>query len=396
MLFAAPHRLMFFAGALAVLTSMGWWALQLAAWRFGWEAWPSPPIPPVWAHAMLTQYGMLPLFMLGFLLTVFPRWLNRPALSRWHYVPVAGAVFGGYLLANLGLLEPPWVLSLGIELMASGYVAALVILGKLLLAAEQRNMHAWSCLAALAMGTLGLLLFLAYLFGSPGTVALAAVKLGTFGLLLPVYFTVSHRMIPFFSGNAVAGYVMRRPAWSIPAGWALSLAHLAMELMNLNAWRWLADAPLAGLFAWHACAWQPWKSMHPGLLAVLHLSFAWLPIAFALYTVQSVWSMLHHAAILGFAPLHVMTVGYFGSMLVAMVTRVTHGHSGRPLQMTAIPWLCFGLLQLVVIVRVRAELASNSLTWLLVAACGWLLAFLPWVLHSLWIYSTPRADGRPG
>jgi uncharacterized protein involved in response to NO len=83
-------------------------------------------------------------------------------------------------------------------------------------------------------------------------------------------------------------------------------------------------------------------------------------------------------------------------MLVAMVTRVTHGHSGRPLQMTAIPWLCFGLLQLVVIVRVRAELASNSLTWLLVAACGWLLAFLPWVLRSLWIYSTPRADGRPG
>ena len=30
------------------------------------------------------------------------------------------------------------------------------------------------------------------------------------------------------------------------------------------------------------------------------------------------------------------------------------------------------------------------------AAAGWLLAFLPWVLRSLSIYLHPRADGRPG
>ncbi|MFK2891881.1 NnrS family protein [Dyella flagellata] len=396
MLFTAPHRLMFFAGALAVLTGMGWWALQLAAWRFGWSGWPSPAISPVWAHAMLMQYGMLPLFMLGFLLTVFPRWLNRPALSRAHYVPVAGAVFGGYLFAHLGLLGWPWLLSVGVELMLVGYVTAFVILGKVLLAAEQRNIHAWSCLAALALGTAGLLSFVAYLFGSPPMAGLVAVKLGTFGLLLPIYFTVSHRMIPFFSGNVAAGYVVRRPAWSVPLVWALVLAHLLLELFNRNAWLWLADAPLACIFAWHACAWQPWKSMRPGLLAALHLSFAWLPLAFALYTVQSAWLVIRHANILGFAPLHVMAVGYFGSMLVAMVTRVTHGHSGRPLQMTAVPWLCFALLQIVVVLRIRAELGSDRLTWLVIAACGWLVAFLPWVLRSLWIYLTPRADGKLG
>lgn len=394
--FAAPHRLMFFGGALAVLTSMGWWALQLAAWRFDWRGWPSPSIPPIWAHAMLTQYGMLPLFMFGFLLTVFPRWLDRPALSRAHYVPVAGTVFGGYLLAHAGLLGWPWLLDLGFVLMLAGYVTAFVILGQVLLSAAQRNVHAWSCMAALALGTLGLLTFLAYLFGAPAMAALVAIKLGTFGLLLPIYFTVSHRMVPFFSGNLAKGYVVRRPAWSIPSAWALLLAHLALELFNRNAWLWWVDAPLACLFAWHACAWQPWKAMRPGLLAVLHLSFAWLPIAFALYAVQSLWLMFGHVAMLGFAPLHVMTVGYFGSMLVAMVTRVTHGHSGRPLQMTAIPWLCFALLQIVVVVRIRAELGTHQLTWLVIAACGWLVAFLPWVLRSLWIYLTPRADGKPG
>jgi uncharacterized protein involved in response to NO len=30
------------------------------------------------------------------------------------------------------------------------------------------------------------------------------------------------------------------------------------------------------------------------------------------------------------------------------------------------------------------------------AAVGWLLAFLPWVLRSLGIYLSPRADGKPG
>ncbi len=34
----------------------------------------------------------------------------------------------------------------------------------------------------------------------------ASIKIGTFGLLLPIYFTVCHRMIPFFASRVVAGY----------------------------------------------------------------------------------------------------------------------------------------------------------------------------------------------
>src|SRR5262249_59217134 len=75
LLAAAPHRLMFFAGATSVLASMLWWACALGA---GWvgHAFPAAPVPAGWAHAVLTQYGMLPMFIFGFLLTVFPRWLG--------------------------------------------------------------------------------------------------------------------------------------------------------------------------------------------------------------------------------------------------------------------------------------------------------------------------------
>ncbi|AND70245.1 hypothetical protein ATSB10_27910 [Dyella thiooxydans] len=396
MLTQAPHRVLFLAGACTVLTSMAWWALELAALRFGWSSWPQPPVPPAWGHALLTAYGMLPLFMFGFLLTVFPRWLDRPALPRSRYVPVAGSVFGGYLLAHAGLLGSLPLLRLGVALMLAGYVLALLPLTGVLRAAAARNAHAWSCLAGLSTGTLGLALGLAVLGGAPAWLMPLAIRLGVFGFLLPVYFSVCHRMIPFFSANVVPGYRMLRPRWSLPVAWMLLLAHIALETVGATAWRWLADLPLALLFGWHALAWQPWKARRPGLLFALHLAFAWLPVAMVLFAAQSLWLALRGEAVLGLVPLHVLTIGYFGSMLVAMVTRVTQGHSGRLLQMGAVPWLCFISLQCVLALRVRAELGADGYRWLVFAAAGWLLAFAPWVLRSAWIYLTPRADGRPG
>ena len=61
-----------------------------------------------------------------------------------------------------------------------------------------------------------------------------------------------------------------------------------------------------------------------------------------------------------------------------------------------IPWLTFVMLQGVALARMYAEITPESARWLVIAAFGWLLAFLPWVLRSLWIFLTPRIDGRPG
>ena len=56
----------------------------------------------------------------------------------------------------------------------------------------------------------------------------------------------------------------------------------------------------------------------------------------------------------------------------------------------------FGVIQVVAVMRVLAELAPDQYAWHAAAAIGWLLAFTPWVLRSLRIYTTPRLDGRPG
>lgn len=393
---SAPHRMMFFAGATAIIVSMLWWAGYLVALWAGWS-YPPAPVPPGWGHAIFTQFGMLPCFIFGFLLTVFPRWTGQRALARRAYVPVFVGVFGGYLLSQAGLLGSRAVLMAGIILMLAGWLAGLIALGGVLLRSGGTDRHARSCFAALVLGAGGLAAFLAFVAGASPWFALVAIRLGTFGLLLPIFFTVCHRMIPFFSSNVVrTGYRMVRPAWSLPVLWLLLAVHFALDVGHAERWLWLADLPLAALFLGHWIAWQPWKCLRPGLLAALHIAFLWLPIAFALFSAQSLVAFADGSSTLGRAPVHALTIGFFGSMLVAMVTRVTQGHSGRLLEMGAIPWLTFALLQLVALVRIGAEIAPDMPAWLAVAAVGWLVAFAPWVLRSLWIYVTPRVDGSPG
>lgn len=393
---AAPHRLLFLGGATALLVSMLWWALWLTMQRFGAPPLPQPALPAGWAHAIGMQYQALPMFMFGFLLTVFPRWMGLKPYAMRHYVPVGAGLLLGYLLLHLGLMGWPTLVHLGLVLTIVGWLIGWSLLARLLWLDAGRTWHAISCWVALSMGLLGLLLSARYLHGAEAIEIFAAIKIGTFGLLLPIFLTVCHRMLPFFSQGVIVGYRVYRPAWVLVSLLVLVFAHLLLELAHAYAWLWLVDAPIAALTAMLVWRWQFWAASKVRLLWVLHLAFAWLPLAFMLYAIQSAWFAATGEFLLGRAPVHVLTVGFFGSMLVAMVTRVTQGHSGRPLEMGRIPWLCFLLLQLVVLLRVAAELLPDAGAWLALAAWGWVVAFLPWVGRSAWIYLSPRVDGKPG
>lgn len=394
-LLAAPHRAMFLVGALALLANMAWWTWALLA---AWHGWPfaRQAIPSAWAHGFLMQYASLAPFLFGFLLTVFPRWMNLAEIPRAAYAAVFGLLLGGGLMVLAAQSGAPALLPFGLALMLGGWTVALVVLGRRLLQNGGRDRWALSCYAALLLGAIGVALALAFACGAPPRLMQAANGLGTFGLLVPAYFTVAHRMVPFFSNNAIAGYRVVRPLWSLAAMWALVLAHLGLELAGLARWRWLADLPLAALLLWQWLAWQPWKARRPGLLSVLYIALAWLPLSFALFCADSLSLAWHGASSWARAPLHALTIGFFASMLVGMVTRVTHGHSGRPLAMGAIPWIAFVGMQLVAIVRVAADAAPQPWPVYTAAAILWLLVLLPWVARSAWIYLTPRRDGKPG
>ena len=143
--------------------------------------------------------------------------------------------------------------------------------------------------------------------------------------------------------------------------------------------------------------WRWWpRGTVPGLLLVLFLGLAWLPLAIGLYAFQSLAYSLTGEFLLGRAPAHALFIGFFGSVLVAMVTRVTQGHSGRALVMPGAAWFAFIAIQLVASLRVFAEVLPDGMAWQSAAALGWLLAFAPWVARIGRIYLSPRKDGKPG
>ena len=395
LLASAPHRLMFFIGSTNLLIAMAWWAAWLAGARWPGLAVAQGPLPSGWVHAFVMQYQVLPSFFFGFLLTTFPKWLGLPDIDRWRYVPVGLGIFGGQIATLLGALGWQAGIIVGMIMTLAGWLAGLLILGPLLWRETGSNWHARSCFAALVLGLLGVLAWGAYVLGAPPAWMFASIKIGSFGLLLPVYLTVAHRMFPFFASRVVPGYQPWRPMWLLAAFWPLSLGHLMLELFHLYGWLWLVDLPLLALTVTMLWRWWP-VGKNPGLLSVLFIGLAWLPLAFALYSAQSIGYAMTGLYWLGRGPAHALFIGFFGSILIAMVTRVTQGHAGRPLTMYPVAWSAFITIQVVTTIRVAAEVLPDAGMWQAVAAIGWLVAFLPWAAHIGRIFLAPRMDGKPG
>jgi uncharacterized protein involved in response to NO len=82
--------------------------------------------------------------------------------------------------------------------------------------------------------------------------------------------------------------------------------------------------------------------------------------------------------------------------LLAMVTRVACGHSGRPLVADNLMWGLFLALQVAVVLRIAAALPQAPASFLLLAAWIWAAVALVWGLRLMGWFGRLRADGRPG
>jgi uncharacterized protein involved in response to NO len=219
--------------------------------------------------------------------------------------------------------------------------------------------------------------------------------LGLWGFLLVVYFGVCHRMIPFFSSRVVTGYVDWRPDWLLYLFVGLALGRSLLELVPGLAW--IASVPLAVIAMACVFRWHPRRRTGVRLLDVLHIALGWLATGLVLAAASDLAAALDVPGLFGRAALHALGMGFFGGMLMAMVTRVTLGHSGRPLAMDALNWRLFLLVQAATVLRIASEFLPSGAAWLgLAAALLWLTAFGAWSARQLPVYFRTRADGAPG
>ena len=408
-LLLAPHRLGFFLAMVVLVSASLWWAaVQID--RVGGVLGLAYVMSPSLVHGTLMTFGFVPLFFSGFLFTAGPKWLDVAPLPVDRLRAAMLLQASGWLLWLLAVHVNP-ALAIAALLVAGGGLVWMTWLFWHLVrqSSAPDQLHARTVGSACVLGCLSLAGVVVSLMLGQLESALACVLTGVWGFLLVVYVSVAHRMIPFFTASAVPMMRAWRPFWLL---WFM-LGMAAFEV--LSVWLELAGAGktpatalwplLRGLFELLAgafliglsLAWGFVKSLNNRLLAMLHIGFSWLGLAMSLGGVTQLQGWLQGTTVLGLAQLHALTMGCLASLLLAMVTRVSCGHSGRALVANQLVWSLFWSLQVAVLLRIFGAAQTPWAGWLLVgAAVLWLAVMGLWSFRLANWYGRLRTDGKPG
>jgi uncharacterized protein involved in response to NO len=349
---------------------------------------PSRLPPAVWhAHEMVFGYGSA--VVAGFLLTAIPNWTGRLPV-RGAPLAVLAALWIAGRLAELtsGAIGPiaASAIDLAFPLGFLGVVAREIVAGR-----NWRNLPMTGALTLLLIGDL--LVHLDALDLAP--TASLGDRIGVATLLMLITL-VGGRIVPSFTRNWLA---RERPEVALPAPFG-PLDRIALGIVALTLLAWVfadgtAVAPwieFAGGIAVAArlVRWRGTATGREPLLWILHLGYAWLAIGFLLLAGMAFFPLLPETT-----ALHALTVGAIGTMTLAVMTRATLGHTGRPL--TAGPWTIaiYGLVTLATLARVLAPIGgAEYLTALHLAGAAWSAAFgLFAALYGRPLLS-PRAEAR--
>ena len=405
----APHRLSFFLAMLVLMASGLWWALvQLDRSLFSAHAL-AYAMPAMLTHSVVMCFGFLPLFFAGFLFTAGPKWLHVEAPTMKAIAPPLLLQAAGWMLWLVGSMAAEMLALIGIFVAWIGFTWMCSIYWRLVLKSRlEDRIHATAIAIACAVGCV--CLGGAALSAAFGRVDLsrAFVLSAIWGFVGVVYVVVAHRMIPFFTSSALPFIDAWRPFWVL---WlllgcmALKVVEVWLALLALPSFVQVAWAVVTGTLElvagvallWLAYRWGLVQSLKNRLLAMLHIGFSWIGIAFVLAGAVQWLSLFAPVAGGDLAVLHAFTMGALGSLLLAMVTRVSCGHSGRMLHADKLVWGLFCLLQVTVVLRVVAAFGGGwAVHALAMAALLWALVVTVWGGRLCTWYGKPRPDGRAG
>lgn len=378
-------RPFFFFGAVWAVVALALW---LGALLSGLDL-PSALAPLAWhRHEML--FGFVGAIVAGFLLTAIPNWTGRLPIAGW---PLA-ALIGLWLVARLAVLGSERIGLAAAALLDVGFYVVLALVGaREILAAKNRNLP---------------LVAMVLLFGAANAIDYASMSglladgeagfRAGIALVTVMISVIGGRIVPSFTRNWLVkqGHDRRLPEqpnrFDIGVVIATIVAMLAWVLVPTTQVAGLALLVAGILQLARLARWSGWRTLSDPLVAILHLGYLWVPTGMGLLG----WSILD-TAIPRTAAVHALTAGAMATMILAVMTRATLGHTGRGLRAGPATILAYALVTLGAILRVVAPLgALDYRVGLEAAGVLWAGAFIVFLAVYGPILGRSRPDKSPG
>ncbi|RYE10511.1 MAG: short-chain dehydrogenase [Hyphomicrobiales bacterium] len=369
------------AGIFALIAMPLWIAALVLGWPIGGALY-----GPVWwhGHEMLFGYAVAPLA--GFLLTTIPNWTGRLPVSG---IPLLGLV----ALWAAGRFAMAFPDGLGIWLTATLDGAFLpvfaVICAREIIAGKNwKNLKVAAVLSVLALINLGF--HLAVATGGDASLLFRA-GIAVFVVLIGI---VGGRIVPSFTRN----WLVKQGAVRLPIPFGrYDVAAMVVLIAALSCWTVLphglltaALAAVAALaHAYRLLRWRGLAAAREPMLAVLHLGYGFVPAGLVAIGLAAL------DLINGTSALHILTVGAISNMTLAVMTRATLGHTGRPINASPVTLVAFAALFLAAAVRPFAEIAPDHYLLVLgLSGIAWMIAFSLYTIEYGAMLLRPRAGRK--
>lgn len=364
---------LFSAGFRPLFLVAGIWAvvgLALSVAMINGEIELPTALDPVSWHVHEMIFGFVAAAAGGFLLTATANWTGR--------LPVQGrpliALSILWLAGRLAMATSAIIGAAPAALIELSYLAALtaLIAREIIASRNWRNAPIIVILAVLlAVDILWQIEFLglADFDGAVRRLAIATV--------LTLVMLIGGRVIPSFTRNWLA----KRHAKRLPAGFGpFDKIVLGLTVPTMIGWSVAPEEPVVGGFLLLAgllnlarlIRWQGYQTASDALVWVLHVGYLWIPVGLFLLAANALMAGPGQAG-----GIHALTAGAFATMILAMMSRATLGHTGHKLHAgtgLTMAYVLVGAGALARVLGVYIEALYLPLT--IAGAVAWVLAFL--------------------
>ncbi len=337
-------------------------------------------------HAYTLVFLVFIQFFLGFLYVVFPKFLMQAEVEPTIYMKQ----FFLYFIASVGLFFAIIFYSKLIIVFQIILLIAQILSFNLLYSMHKKsvmkdkNDTKW-VLIAFSAGLVSHLMFIVseFNFSSSYIVSKVAINSGFYLFLFMVIFTISQRMIPFFTRVMVPEYIINKSPKlldNLMGLLVLKVFLLSFDNAKLNL---IADIPLFIFITKELFRWKMPTFRTPPIVWILHLGLYWIVIGFIISIIEGIMAFIDPNFYFEKAVLHTFAVGYFVTVLIGFGTRVILGHSGRKIETNKFAISIFIAVQILAFFRILSSLVSNfSLDYMLFINLSALILVLALIIWS--------------